>query len=695
MAWQQRGVTAVLLAVFVLLAPRVSQAGSEEASSTKTLSPYFFVPGGDPSVDAFPLLETSVEADVAGVIASVVVRQVYKNDGSRPIHARYVFPGSTRAAVHGLVMRVGDKQVRAQIREKQQAQREFEQAQREGKTASLLTQERPNVFTMNVANVLPGDVVEVELKYSELLVPERGVYEWVYPTVVGPRYENGSSGTGPSASWIQSPFLKADAGQPGSDARPSVQLPNFRLRARLGAGMPIHELTSPSHKLAAKWMDASNVVAELTSDPGHANRDFVLRYRLAGGQVASGLLLSEASAATPATGSSQPASTEAERFFLLTVQPPQRVKASQIPPRDFVFVVDVSGSMHGFPLNTAKELLRSLAAGLRPVDTFNILFFSGGSQVLSPAPLPATPENVAKALNMLTRIEGGGSTELLPALKVALALPGNDELARSIVVITDGYVTVEREAFGLIRENLGRANLFAFGIGSSVNRHLIDGMARAGQGLPFVVLKPEESGPVAQRFREYIQTPVLTDVKVEYQGFTAYDIEPPALPDVLAERPVVLHGKYRGAPTGRIVVSGKTPSGPWSQVFELKNVKPSPANGSLRYLWARERVANLSDFNGGEVTDAERNEVVRLGLRYELLTQYTSFIAVLEQVRRTGADVASVQQASSLPEGVSELAVGGEAEQMAQGDEPELVWLLAGAALVAMAMLASKRRMAA
>lgn len=642
-------------AVVVLVVSGVSRA---EAPG-RVEAPYFEVLGGDPALDALPLKATEVHTRIAGVIAHVTVTQVYVNEGSRPLNVRYVFPGSTRAAVHGLVMQVGDRRVRAQVKEKAEAQRQFDEAKAQGKTATLLTQSRPNVFTMNLANVLPKDRLEVTLEYSELLIPERGTYEWVFPTVVGPRYLNGSE---QNAEFASAPYQHAGA----------VPHATFSLDATLSAGMPIQSLTSPSHRLTSTWEGTSAARFSLTPDATAGNRDVVMRYSLLGASTASGLLLSEG---------------KDENFFLLTVQPPARVAVKDIPPRDYLFVVDTSGSMYGFPLQTTKALLHDLVSQLRPTDTFNVLFFSGGSQVLSETPLAANRENLSRAEAMISKASAGGGTELLPALQHAMSLPRQPMTSRSVIVVTDGYVGCEREAFSLIREKLNQANVFAFGIGSSVNRALIEGLAHAGRGEPFFVLGEEEAHDQAERFRRYVQTPVLTGVSVRFDGLDAFDLEPGVQPDVFAEKPIVVIGKWRGTRSGTITVSGNSAKGPWSHRFSLSEVAPKPEHEALKWLWARERVRGVSDFAGGAVTDEERATVTSLGLRYGLLTAYTSFIAVLEQVRTTGP-ATDVDQPLPMPAGVSDLAVG---DSMERGDEPELL-LLVVALVLALGVTALHRR---
>lgn len=662
---KRSGQAVCLILGLMLLVLRPGAAASpapdqiQEGDPDKTLSPYFFVENGDPEVDRLPLKETKADVRIAGVIADVVVTQVYRNEGTRSISARYVFPASTRAAVHGMMMQVGNHRIRAKIRERERAQREFAAAKEAGKSAALLEQQRPNVFTMNVANVLPQDEIRVELHYSELLVPTDGTYEFVYPTVVGPRYSSTpEKSAAESDRWVKSPYLR-------EGEAPTYK---FAIETRVAAGMPIEELLCPSHKTHVDWEGATS--ARIALDPGDeagGNRDYILRYRLQGKQVETGLLLYPG---------------KDEKFFLLMVQPPLRVAPRQIPPREYIFVLDVSGSMSGFPLDTAKVLMRELVGGLRPSDRFNVILFSGGSRLLAPQSLPATPANVNQAIAEIEREQGGGGTELGEALTRALELPGNEGVSRTTIVVTDGYISAEADVFERIRTQLNRSNLFAFGIGSSVNRHLIEGMAHAGQGEPFVAIDADEAKAVAKSFQEYVRSPVLTDIKVDLQGFQAYDVEPLSIPDLFADRPLIVFGKWRGEASGTVRVTGLGGEGRYDKVFDLTAAESSVDNQALRFLWARARVARLSDF-GADQDEETRSAITKLGLTYELLTAYTSFIAVHEQVRTTDGST-TVDQPLPLPQGVADSAVG------ASVPEPELP-LLVVLALLLLALTPSGR----
>jgi Ca-activated chloride channel homolog len=650
-----------VLTLTLLLFTVPALAGPQgDASDNKVRSPYFLVEGANPGTESFPLKSTKVTANISGVIADVTVTQVYENHGDVPIHAKYVFPGSTRSAVHGMRIRVGDKAVVARIQERQKAAQEFEEAKAAGKSASLLEQQRPNVFSMAVANILPGNRVEVELSYSEMLLPEEGIYQFVYPTVVGPRYSNTpESAAAEPVKWVQTPYLHQ-----GQQTSASLSV-----HVNLSTGVPFAGLRSPSHQPRIDLENAS--VAHVTLDDDAGTRDFILDYQLAGKEIQSGLLVYEGAQ---------------ENFFLLTVQPPERIAAQDIPPREYIFVLDVSGSMHGFPLDTAKQVIRNLIGRLKPSDTFNVVLFSGGSRVLSPRSLTANPQNITRALSVIDSTNAGGGTELEAALRTAVALPRSSFESRSIVVITDGYIAEERGAFTLIHESLNTTNFFAFGIGSSVNRYLIEGIARAGQGEPFVVSRPDEADAAGDRFRRYIESPVLTNVKVSYQGFDAYDVEPETQPDVFGERPVVVLGKWRGQKAGQIEVTGRTANGTFARTFDVTASTSRPEHAALPQLWARNRIARLSEFNFGRDDESIR-EVTRLGLTYSLLTAHTSFIAVLEEVRNPGGQATDVNQPLPLPDGVSDLAVGG---QYGSGAEPGLWTLLIAASLLA--VIAIRRR---
>ena len=615
-----------------------SLLAQDGGDADKTLSPYFVVISENPETDQLPLKETAVQTSISGSIADVTVRQVYVNSGKNPLEAVYTFPMSTRAAVYAMQMTIGSRVIRAQIEEKQKARADYEKAKQEGKRASLLEQSRPNVFTMNVSNIMVGDTIIVELRYTELLVPEKGQYSFVYPTVVGPRYSNPAKNpAGSDDGFVSTPYTH-------QGVMPTYK---FSYQLTIHSAVPIQDVTCSSHKMNISHPDARQAVLRLNpSETNGGNRDVIVNYSLRGNTIESGLMLYEG---------------QDENFFMLMVQPPNRVQKDNIPPREYIFIVDVSGSMWGFPMEISKKLMRNLITNLNPSDKFNVVLFSSNAAVFSPRSVDASVDNIDKAM---TFIQGGNNwsgTEVLDALRTAYALPRPDQdISRTMVILTDGYVTVESQCFELIRQNNGEANFFAFGIGSSVNRWLIEGMAFAGNGEPMIVTKESEAAAQAERFRQYINTPVLTQITFNPGAFQAYDIEPASVPDMMAERPILIFGKYKGKPQGTVTLTGKVGRKPFTQSYNFSNLKADPANSALRYLWARERIKYLSYLAGEYANDQSpvAKQILELGLKYNLMTNYTSFVAIDEVVVNKDGKQVTVKQPVPMPEGVSDHAIG-------------------------------------
>jgi Ca-activated chloride channel family protein len=477
--------------------------------------------------------------------------------------------------------------------------------------------------------------VEVRLTYTEVLRPMERVYEFVFPTVVGPRYAGAG---GKKEAWVGNPFLKEGTATPMG----------FEFELSLNAGMAVQSLACASHEAEVTFSHATSALVKLKAGVA-ADRDVVVRYQLADAKVATGLLLEKG---------------QEENFFLLNVQPPARVTPDQVPAREYVFIVDVSGSMDGFPIRTAQLLMADLVGGLRAEDRFNVMTFASGSQLMAERSVRADATAVRRALDLVGNQRGSGGTELLPALKRALALPREEGMARCVVLVTDGYVSVEGEAFDLMREQLGEASFFTFGIGSSVNRHLLEGLAHIGGGEPFVVLNESAARAEAKRFMQYVSAPVLTHVKVVFEGFAVDEVQPVVVPDVYADRPVMVGGKWKGEARGRIKVSGLSEGRPYDAWIDVAGEAAKPGamgNPALRSFWARERVRELSDYAG--LSDREKNrtqaEVTALGLKYGLLTEYTSFLAVDErpQPELLAKTAVPVMQPLPIPQGVSQSAV--------------------------------------
>lgn len=621
----------LILLTILSIAKHPAEAQTQEVDRTQ--SPYFVVLSGNGKTESLPLKSTKATVDITGVIADVTITQEYKNEGSSPIEAIYTFPTSTNAAIYAMEMIVGTRKITARIEEKNKARQQYEAAKSEGKRTSLLEQHRPNVFQMNVANIMPGDKISVLLKYTEMITPEEGTYEFVYPTVVGPRYSEQKS---QNDEFVNTPYTRQGIDNPY----------DFDIQVNLSTGVPIQSLVSNSHQIKADYTEPDKATIQLDAgEKKRGNKDFVLSYKLAGDKIESGLMLYK---------------HNDENFFMLMVQPPKRVVKEEIPPREYIFIVDVSGSMRGFPIDISKKLMRNLVVNLRPVDKFNVMVFAGTSGWMAEESVSAVPENISRAVKFIDEQRGSGSTNLLSAMEKALTFPRCEEgISRSFIVVTDGYISVEKEVFEMIRTKSDEANLFAFGIGSSINRHLIEGMAHAGMSEPLMILSPEGADEKAEKFRKYINYPILTNMKKSFKDFDAYDVEPVSIPDLLAERPLIIHGKYRGNPEGTITIKGEAGGRKYKKTFNVCDVSPSKNHAALRYLWARKKIQMLDDYGLLVNADQSKEEVTSLGLKYNLMTAYTSFIAIEEdQIANDGNKAKTVNQPLPLPENVSDAAVG-------------------------------------
>lgn len=673
----------ILMSMTMLLAsPALASYGAEaaEADNGQVQAPYLWIDSEDASVDSFPLKETSVNTNINGVIAETYVTQVYTNQGEVPVNASYIFPASDSVTIHGMTMQIGSQLVTAQIKEKEEAKEEFETAKEEGKSASLLEQKRPNVFSMDVANIMPGDEVRIELHYTEQITPREGTYQFVFPTVAGPRFvapeEDKESET--SNQWAVSPYYKEGTVEDGK----------YDIQVNLSMGVPISSLECKSHEIVNEAEPGAATAKVTLAHPEQfaGNRDFILEYRLTGEEVSCGLVLDEG---------------EEENYFMLMVQPPERVQPEEIMPREYLFVLDVSGSMMGYPLDTAKEMIGDLVSGLKETDRFNVILFSNEFHKLSGKSLDATQKNIQDALDFIDEQTGGGGTMLAPALRGALAVPAVEDSARNVIIITDGYLTDEKEVFGIISENINNTSFFAFGIGSSVNRYLIDGIAKTGMGEEFVVTDSEDAKEAAEYFRTYVEAPLLTDIQVEYEGFEAYDTEPGQIPVLFAQRPIVLFGKWKGDPAGTIRLTGKAGGQDYEQEIPVTGEAVKEDAGAIRYLWARTRVEMLTDYGNNKGDDPDvKKEITDIGLKYSMMTPYTSFVAVLDIVRNENGDSADVDQPLPLPSGVSENALGVSVSNggYTTGSEPgEIALLLMLAAVMCLPLLRrariQKRRM--
>jgi Ca-activated chloride channel homolog len=630
------------------------------------------------------LKHTDVTADIAGYVARVTVRQEFVNPSREPVEAMYSFPLPSDAAVDDMTMTIGTRVVRGEIKRKEEALAIYEAAKANGQAAALLDQERPNIFTQQVANLMPGAKVVITISYVNLLKYQEGQYEFVFPIVVGPRYIPGAGYVAGAQRGSPGGVAKFD-GDPGTapvvvDAHritPPVAPPGTRaghdisLAVRLDAGVPLQALDAGLHKVSIVPRGRTGATVTLTNQQEIPNKDFILRYTAAGSEMQEGLL---AFAPVP-TGSTLASNVTnaANGYFTMIVQPPLAPPKEEISPKEMVFVIDQTGSQSGWPIAKAKETMRHCIANMNPGDTFQLIGFNTDVYPCFPGPVSNTPGNVAKALQFLEPLEGNGGTDILKSVEYALNIPDDPERLRIVCYMTDGYVGNDMQILNYIQKHRGRARMFPFGIGNSVNRFLIEGMAREGRGAAEVVAVNTNAGAqfggampdggvkgakdVADRFYRRIASPLLLDVHVEWNGLPVEDVYPKQIPDVFSAGPIVLKGRYSHAAEGDVTIHGLLRGKPWSRTIHVVLPATHPEGSAIETLWAREKIEDLQsqDWLGAQTNSPHpeiQQQIINTALEYHLMSQYTSFVAVEQRVVNIGGRQRLLDVPVELPDGV-------------------------------------------
>lgn len=643
----------------------------------------------------FPTLKTDIKADIQGDLATVSVTQNFVNPLTTTIHASYLFPLNKDAAVYEMIMQVGDETVHADIQRIEQARATFNTAKREGRSASLLTQQRPNMFTQDIANLMPGLPIKVTLRYVQTLAKVDGAYEMVIPLVVGPRFQPTHTGAPPDAEEIieaqvgVDPTSTADyiiGGVPrwkdgayslastvnshasfgrweletlpayppvaGLDIPAQIEPDRVAIEITMNGSMPIRQVESATHKLDVQALSVERRSITLAKGRIIDNRDFALRYGLAGDASQAGLL-----------------SYKDERggFFSLLIEPPATPAVSDITPREMVFVLDCSGSMSGLPLQASKAFMRQALRKLRPNDTFRIIRFSDAATEFSATPLPATPGYIRQGIRYTDSLRGSGGTMMTSGILQALQAPVPPGSIRLVTFLTDGYIGNESEVLGLIHKHIGSARLFAFGVGAGVNRFLMSEMGRVGRGFTRYMDPTEDVQEVAVELAERLQSPVLIDIRIDWGKLRPTDMTPTLIPDLFAGQSLRVQGRYAKPGDYEIKVHGLVNGREAVLPLKVKLPKQSDHGDAVALVWARSAIKDsmrlLSTpilLREGSVPDyLLKQHVTKLGLDFSLVTRWTAFVAVTNKIYNNNpAQTPTRPVPLAQVKGVSHLAYG-------------------------------------
>ena len=603
-----------------------------------------------------PVLKTDVQITVTGIIARATVRQEFTNPSQKKgdwLEGIYVFPLPETAAVDHLRMTVGERIIEGQIKERGEAKHVYDRAKQEGKRASLVEQERPNIFTTSVANIGPGEHITVEIEYQETVRYDNGQFQLRFPMAVGQRYIPGTpviiedqapKGSGivldtdrvPDASRITPPVQPLSHGSINGSMNP------VSLSLTLTPGFPVVKVESPYHPIIVISDPDGGFQISLQEDTVPADRDFQLVWH-----------------PTPRTEPMATVFTEqknGETYAMLMLVPPtqQDDKAPRIP-RDLTFIIDTSGSMAGPSIEQAKLSLAAALTRLTTQDRFNIIQFNNAVRSLFSTPQPVTTTSIKKAVRYVERLAADGGTDMLPALRQALKSPQDSTRLQHIILITDGQVGNEDELFELLHHRVGTRRLFTIGIGSTPNSHLMRKTAEFGRGTFTSVGNVSEVKDKLDALFKKLERPVLHDIRLDHSGWTRLEHYPPRIADLYEGEPIVLAVKAASLPQ-QALLHGQTGDHPWSLPVSLTHAN---TRGGLSVFWARQKISALMDetYTGG-VEEAIRTAILDVALAHHLVSKYTSLVAVdVTPARPTGKPAADHGQSANLSNGEDQIAI--------------------------------------
>ena len=628
----------------------------------------------------FPALKTDIHAKIQGDLTTVTVTQTFANPTLVPLNATYLFPLNKDAAVHAMTMEVGDEIIQARIHKIGEAKKKFEKAKKQGKAASLLIQHRPNMYTQHIANLMPGLPVKVTLVYDQTIPRVDDSYELVIPLIVGPRYQPAGSGKPPQvvddgvAVGIKKVKAETQFNQWEIETLPSypevngLTIPDTISKDRvainidLEAGAAIPHLYSRTHKIHVSGEENKKSIA-LADGRTIDNRDFVLRYQLAGKNTQPAFLTYKDSK---------------DGYFSLWIEPPASPKSHDITAREMVFVLDTSGSMSGLPIDASKAFMRHALKNLRSKDYFRIIRFSNNASEFTSGPVRATPNNINNGLNYVNSLTANGGTEIPNAIRQAFSVSQPDRTLRIVVFLTDGYIGNESEVLKLITGTIGDARIYAFGVGTSVNRFLLSEMGRKGRGFARFMDPTEDAEEVALELAGKLESPVLTDINIDWGGLKVSEMTPGVIPDLFAGDSIRVLGKIEGNGTHTVQVKGRVRGREASLPVQavLSDGKSKETSSPIPQIWARSQIADhmgqINSPNNFKTThlsnDELKQKVIHLGLKHSLTTRWTSFVAVSRKVVNEKPEAARDSQVPlPMVKGVGPKAYGHESPmKMAQ-----------------------------
>lgn len=592
--------------------------------------------GKDGELIPVPLQHSSFNVRVAGILAETHVRQAYANPFTAKIEAIYVFPLPDDAAVTDFIMVVGARKIRGLIREREDAQKIYEEAKRQGYVVAMLTEERPNVFTQKIANIEPGKQIAIDITYFNTVKYLNGEFELALPTVVGPPSNPANTTDGidalPRGKGCRSPQAVAV----------EYLAPNERsghmidITVELDPQLPVENIASSSHEIATVALDGRSRIT-LAARETVPNRDFILRWRPEN-------KLLQAAFSTGVKGD--------ERAFAMLLLPPADEKDLPRQPREMIFMIDRSVSMKGQPMAKVQEAMYGCLNGLNGGDTFQIVEFSGQASSFGTDPIPATEANIRRAIDYVSKLDGSGGTGIAAGFKLAFDIPHDPARLRIISIMTDGAIGDAGLVSAWVKNKLGDSRIFAIGIGTSVNRHMIESLAAVGHGAAAFITLNEDAGPVVGQFYRRAAYPALTGVSVDWGKLEVEDVFPKRIPDLFASRPVLITGRLKSAVPAGATLSVRGIRGGLPVSLEIPVAESTLPVSAVCHIWARHKIAQMLQENTDERTESFRQTLVEFSVSHIVLCPYTAFLAADASRVTEGIAGDSIKVPVPVPSGV-------------------------------------------
>jgi len=587
---------------------------------------------------ASPQLNTEVAIEINGLLARVTVSQTFTNPSAQWQEGLYVFPLPETAAVDHLRMKVGERIIEGDIKAKKQAREIYQQAKNEGKQASIVEQQRPNMFTTSVANIPPKDSITVVIEYQQMVSQDGNEFSLRFPMAITPRYIPGTpianrheishfNGSG----WAVNTDQVADASHitPPVLVTESATSNQVTLSILLAAGFDLAQVNSAYHQVEEELVNDSTRKIRLM-DNVPANRDFELVWQASDQQAPQAALFKQ--------------HKNGEDYVMLMLTPPNKLNIESIS-RELIFIIDTSGSMDGTSIKQAKAALQYGLSQLRPQDSFNIIRFSDDVASLFRQAQLASRVNLHTAYDYVAGLRADGGTEMAPALKLALHAEQYTEGLRQVVFLTDGSVGNEDELFTIIEQDLGKSRLFTVGIGSAPNSHFMQRAAQFGRGSHSYIGSEDEVRQKMQTLFNKLSHPVLTDLKLELEDSSGVEIWPKTVADLYLGEPLLLTLKAATL-ADEIVINGVYGNQPWQKKVMLQGGGQSQA---VSVLWARRKISALMDEYRRSNSDDSKAEIVEIALKHHLVSKFTSLVAVDKTPVRPVAEKLNTQAIAVNP----------------------------------------------